>query len=126
MEGDGDDGLQKLWDMYYRCPHPTYIQFLQATRSVMNAIPSTTMPCRAPRTPYDKVPNEGLSQEDATTTAATCSSTLSSCNLADDISNTTDITMLPTQHNCHADLQVALDKHWDDVLCLLRTQTPTN
>ena len=30
------------------------------------------------------------------------------------------------QHGCHADLQVALDKHCNDILCLLRTKSPAN
>jgi hypothetical protein len=86
-------------------------------RDTMTKITPTTTPCQAARAPYDKVPNGGLVQEDANTTATTCNSTLPSGNWAADISHTEDITMLPAQHGCHADLQVALNKHHDDLLC---------
>ena len=33
--------------------------------------------------------------------------------------------MLPTQHRCQINLQVALDKHCDDILCLLRAKSPS-
>ena len=33
--------------------------------------------------------------------------------------------MLPAQHGCQVNLQVVLDKHRDDILCLLRTKSPS-
>ncbi len=36
-----------------------------------------------------------------------------------------DIIMSPVQHGCQADLQVVLDKHRNDILCLLRTKSPS-
>ena len=34
--------------------------------------------------------------------------------------------MSPAQHGCQVDLQVVLDKHRNDILCLLRTKPPSN
>ncbi len=34
--------------------------------------------------------------------------------------------MMPAQHECQVDLQVVLDKHRDDILCLLRTKSPSD
>ncbi len=34
--------------------------------------------------------------------------------------------MSPAQHRCQVNLQVVLDKHRDDILCLLRTKSPSN
>jgi hypothetical protein len=34
--------------------------------------------------------------------------------------------MSPAQHGCQIDLQVALDKHRNDILCLVRTKSPCN
>ncbi len=28
MDWDGNDGLRNMWDQYYRCPDPAYIQSL--------------------------------------------------------------------------------------------------
>ena len=33
--------------------------------------------------------------------------------------------MSPTQHGCQVNLQVVLDKHRDDILCLLWTKSPS-
>jgi hypothetical protein len=83
-------------------------------------------PCQVTHTSHDKVPNGGLVQGDADTLATTCNSSLTSGDQATDVSHAKDITMLPSQHGCHADLQVALDKHCNDILCLLRTKSSTN
>jgi hypothetical protein len=34
--------------------------------------------------------------------------------------------MMPAQHGCQVNLQVVLDKHCNDILCLLRTKPPSN
>ena len=34
--------------------------------------------------------------------------------------------MSPAQQGCQVDLQVALDKHRDDILCLLWMKSPSN
>jgi hypothetical protein len=34
--------------------------------------------------------------------------------------------MSPAQHGCQVDLQVVLNKHCDDILCLLRTKSPSD
>ncbi len=104
------------------CPDPAYIQSLQATRNATIWLTPTTAPRKANHASHDKVPNDGLVQRDANATATTCNSSLPSHNWAADISHTEDIIMSPAQQGCQVDLQVALDKHRDDILCLLRTQ----
>jgi len=126
-EWDGDDGLQNLWVMHYRCPDPAYIQRLQAARMATNSIPPTAMLRQAPPASFDKVSNECLAQDDAAATATTCSTTLPSFDLANPVlSNTNDMSVQSALSECYADLQAALDKHQDDILCLLRTKTPTS
>jgi hypothetical protein len=127
LEWDGNDGLQKLWGMYYRCPDPTYIQRLQAERMATNSIPPMVMLHQAPLASFDKVSDECLAQDDAAATATTCSSTLPSFDLASPaLSNAKDMSVQSALSKRDADLQAALDKHWDDVLCLLRMKTPTS
>jgi hypothetical protein len=72
------------------------------------------------------MPNDGLVQGDAIVTAATCNSKFPGGNQSADISHTEDIMMLPAQHECQVNLQVVLDKHCNDILCLLRTKSPSN
>jgi hypothetical protein len=55
LEWDSNDGLQKWWGMYYRCPDPAYIQQLQAARTATNSIPPMDMLRQAPPTSFDKV-----------------------------------------------------------------------
>ena len=121
MDWDGNDGLRKMWDQYYRCTNPAYIQSLQATRNTL-----TIASRKATNAPHDKVPNDGLVRGDANATTTTCNSSLPSGNQSADISHTKDIIMLPPQHGCQVDLQVVLDKHHDDILCLLGTKSPSN
>ncbi len=60
MDWDGDDGLQNMWDWYYMCPNPTYIQYLQATMDATIRLTPTTANCKATHASHDKVPNGGL------------------------------------------------------------------
>ena len=136
MEWDGNDGLRMMWDWYYMCPNPAYNQCLHATRDTTIRITPTTTPSQATHAPYDKVPNGGLAQGDADTTATTCNSSLPSGNQAANIFHVEDITMLPAQHGCHADLHVAHDKHCNHIyacygqsllpirVCFLQSSSP--
>jgi hypothetical protein len=127
LEWDGNDGLQNLWGVYYRCPDPAYIQQLQAARTATNSIPSTAMLRQAPPTSFDRVSDECLAQDDASATATTCSSKLPTFDLANPaLSNTKDMSVQSALSKHDADLQEALDKHRINVLCLLRTKTPTS
>ena len=126
MEWDGNDGLHMMMDWYYMCPNTAYTQFLQGTRDATIRTTPTTMPYKATHAPCDVVPNGGLVQGYANTTATTCNSSLPSGDQAAEISHVEDITMLPAQHGCHTDHQVALDKHGNDILCLLRTKSPAS
>ena len=74
MDWDGNDGLRNMWDQYYMCPNPTYIQSLQATRNATIWLTPTIAPCEATHASHDKVPNDGLVQGDADATATTCNS----------------------------------------------------
>ena len=113
--------------MYYRCPDPAYIQQLQAARTATNSIPPTAMLRQAPPASFDKVSNECLAQDDAAATATTCSSTLPSFDLANPaLSNAKDMSVQSALSKRNADLQAALDKHRDNILCLLQTKTPTS
>ena len=60
MDWDGDDGLQNMWDWYYMCLNPTYIQYLQATMDATIRLTPTTANCKATHASHDKVPNGGL------------------------------------------------------------------
>ena len=108
------------------CPDPAYIQSLQATRNATIWLTPTIAPCEATHASHDKLPNDGLVQGDADATATTCNSSLPNSNRAADISYTEDIIMSPAQQGCQVDLQVALDKHRDDILCLLWMKSPSN
>ncbi len=127
LEWDSNDGHQSLWGMYYRCPDLAYIQQLQAARTATNSIPPTAMLRQAPPASFDKVSNECLAQDDAAATATTCSSTLPSFDLANPaLSNAKDMSVQSALSKRNADLQAALDKHRDNILCLLQTKTPTS
>ncbi len=108
------------------CPDPAYIQYLQATIDSTIQLTPTTTPCKVTHASHDKVLNAGSVQGDADATATTCNSSVPSGNWSADISHTKDIIMLPAQHGCQVDLQVALDKHRNDILCLLWTKSPSN
>jgi hypothetical protein len=113
--------------MYYRCPDLAYIQQLQAARTATNSIPPTAMLRQAPPASFDKVSDECLAQDDAAATATSCSSTLPSFDLANPaLSNAKDMSVQSALSKCDADLQAALDKHRDNVLCLLRAKTPNS
>jgi hypothetical protein len=126
MDWDGNDGLRNMWDWYYMCPNLAYIQSLQETRDATIRLTPTTAPCKATHASHDKVLNGGLVRGDANAKATTCNFSLPSGDWSANISHTEDIMMLPAQHECQVDLQVALDKHCDDILCLLRTKSPSN
>ena len=97
MDWDSDDGLRNMWDRYYMCPDPAYIQSLQATRDSTIHLTPTTATCTATHSSHDKVPNAGLFKGDANATATTCNSSVLSGDRSADISHTKDIIMLPAQ-----------------------------
>jgi hypothetical protein len=127
LEWDSNDGVQNLWGMYYRCPDLAYIQQLQAARMATNSIPLMAMLRQAPPASFDKVSNECLAQDDAAATATICSSTLPSFDLANPaLSNAKDMSVQSALSKRNTDLHAALDKHQDNVLCLLPTKTLTS
>jgi hypothetical protein len=98
-----------MWDQYYRCPDPAYIQSLQATRNATIQLSPTVSSGKATHAPHDKMPNDGLIQRDSNATAATRNSNFPSGDQSAGISHMDDIIMLPAQHGCQVDLQVVLD-----------------
>jgi hypothetical protein len=83
------------------------------------SLPSATL-LRAIAGPLDKVFDGGLAKDDAAATSTTCSSTSPGSVLV--------YPALPpfSLGKCNDDLQAALNKHWDNVLCLLHTGTATS
>ncbi len=126
MEWDGNDCLRNMWDWYYRCPDPAYIQSLQATRNATIRLSPTIASCKATNAPFDRMPNDGLVRGAPIATDITCNPNFQRGDDSADISHTDDIIMSPAQHGCQVDLQVVLDKHRNDILCLLRTKSPSD
>ncbi len=124
LEWDGDEGLKKLWGMYCRCPDSAYIQRFQAARTAKNlSLPLATL-LHAIAGPLDKVFDGGLAKDDAAATSTTCSSTSPGSVLVYPALSGTKDTAMPDAHPPFSlgkhddDLQEALDKHRDNVLCL--------
>ncbi len=72
------------------------------------------------------MPNDGLFRGAPIATGITCSPNFQKGDDSADISHMDNIIMLPVQHGCQVDLQVVLDKHRNDILCLLRTKSPSD
>ncbi len=131
LEWDGNEGLKHFWGVYYRCPDSAYIQCFQAARTAKNpSLPSATL-LHAIASPLDKVFDGGLAKDDAAATSTTCSSTSPGSVLVYPVLSGAKDTAMPDARppfslgKCNDDLQAALNKHRDDVLCLLRTGTAT-
>ena len=71
------------------------------------------------------MPNGGLCGGAPIATGITHSPSTQEVDDSADASHMDDIIMAPVQHGCQADLQVVLDKHRNDILCLLRTKSPS-
>ena len=99
LEWEGDDGLENLWGLYYKFPDA---QFIQSFKSL-----STTKECMV----LDAHPIS----DDATTAATTFSSSMTSLTPGTTTSSSTDALIEYNQ-----DFQSALEKHRDDILCLIR------
>ena len=100
LEWDGDDGLENLWGLYYKLPDA---QFIQSFKSL-----STTKECMV----LDAHPIS----DDATTAATTFSSSMTS--LTPGSTTTSSSTDALIEYN--QDFQNALEKHWDNIMCLIR------
>jgi hypothetical protein len=87
---------------------------------------------RAIAGPLDKVFNGGLAKDDTTATSTTCSSTCPGLVLVYPALSGAKDTAMPDAHppfslgKHNDDLQAALNKHRDNVFCLLRTGTATS
>ena len=112
MDWDGDDGLRKMWDRYYMCPNPAYIQFLQATRDATIGLTPANTSCQDTHVFLDKVPNGGLVQGDKDAAVI-------------------GLLMYPTlriSRCCPPSTGAMLTFRWhlNIILCLLRTKSPAN
>ncbi len=82
--------------------------------------------------PLDKVFDGGLAKDDAAATSTTCSSTSPGLVLVYPVLSGAKDTAMPDAHPPFSlgkrddDLQAALNKHRDNVLCLLHTGTATS
>jgi hypothetical protein len=132
LEWVGNEGLKYLWGMYYRCPDSAYILRFQAARTAKNPSLPLAMLLRAIAGPLDKVFDGGLAKDDAAATSTTSSSTSPGLVLVYPVLFGAKDTAMPDAHPPFSlgkhddDLQAALDKHWDNVLCLLCTGTATS
>jgi hypothetical protein len=99
LEWEGDDGLENLWGLYYKIPDA---QFMQSFKSL-----STNKECMV----LDAHPIS----DDATTAATTFSSSMTSLTPGTTTSSSTDALIEYNQ-----DFQNALEKHRDEILCLIR------
>jgi hypothetical protein len=99
LKWEGDDGLANLWGLYDKFPDA---QFIQSFKS-----PSTTKECMV----LDAHPIS----DDATTAATTFSSSMTSLTPGTTTTSSTDALIEYNQ-----DFQNALEKHRDDILCLIR------
>jgi hypothetical protein len=101
LEWEGDNGLENLWGLYYKFPDA---QFLQSYKSC-----STTKECLV-------LAAHPIS-DDATTAATTYSSSMTSLTPGTNTASSTSTDVLIAYNQ---DFQNALEKHRDDILCLIR------
>ncbi len=134
---NSDEGLKNLWGTYYRCPDAELIQRIQAAHMQQDPPNLRVMHRRALAGSLDKQfagcseksPNTNNNKQDSLAPATTSSTSLiclASRNPAssDAGASGTCINDLHTFLSMHgADRQAAINKHWDDVLHLLRTGT---
>jgi hypothetical protein len=123
LEWDGDEGLGNVWGLFYRCPGAESIQCIQVTqmeedpslRNVMLrkelavSLGNAFSVCAA-KTTIPQAPGDAIAM------AAMVSSHITSS-----IPRITTISVTQTVDKHNAKLQAALDKHQDDILCLLQT-----
>jgi hypothetical protein len=133
LDWNGDEGLKNLWGRYYRYPNAEFIQRALAARMQEDPSKLRVMHCRAlagsldkqfagcleksPKTNNNK--HESLSAATPSSTSLICSA---SRNLASSGADTpgmcsNDLQFYLSIHG--ADLQAALDKHRDNILCPL-------
>jgi hypothetical protein len=136
LDWNGEEGLKNLLQRYYRCPNVEFIQRIQAACMQQEPPNLKVMHCGVLAGPLDtkftgcleKSPNTNNKQDSiaAATTSATSTIRLASRNPASsntDVSGTCNNDLQTFLSMYGADLQAALDKHWDDVLRLLQMGT---
>jgi hypothetical protein len=122
LEWNGDEGLENLWGLYYKCPDAQFIRSLKSNCKT-SATPSLE---EGKMKDTIKATNDGPQgchkfhrphpiSDDATTAAFTFSSLITSLTPGTNTSSSTDALI-----KCNANFQKALEKHQEDILCLIR------
>jgi hypothetical protein len=114
IEWEGDEGLDNLWGLYYKCPDDLYMRtFKSKEASCQDSAVSDKM--------TEHSPKEQHFSDDATTAATTVSSSITSLTPRTVDSSPADLLM-----KCNVDFQNALEKHREDILCLIRKCAATS
>jgi hypothetical protein len=137
LDWNGDEGLKNLWGRYYRCLNAGFIQRVQAVHMQQDPSNLRVMHCRALAGSLDKQfagcsemsPNTNKNKHKSLAVATASSTSLICLALRNpamsnaDASGTHNNDLQSFFSMRGADLQAALDKHWDNVLHLLRMGT---
>jgi hypothetical protein len=125
FEWNGDEGLKNLWGLYYKCPDA---QFIRSFKSNCKTSPTPGLE-EGKMKGTIKATNNGPQgchefhhphpiSDDATTVASTFSLLITSLT-----PGTTALSSTDTLIKYNADFQKALEKHPEDILCLIRKCT---
>ncbi len=130
-------GLQNLWGRYNRYPNAEFIQRAQALRMQQDLSNLRVMHCsvlagsldeqfagcleKSPNTNNNK--HKSLAMATTSSTSLICLASRNPASSDADASGTRNNDLQSFLCMCGADLQATLDKHWDDVLHLLRMGT---
>ncbi len=134
LDWNGDEGLKNLWGRYYSYPNAEFIQRALAVRmqqdpsnralhrrAFAGSLDKQFSGCyeKSPKTKNNK--HKFLSAATPSSTSPICSVLRNPASFDADTSDTHSNDLQSYLSMRGADLQAALDKHWDDVLHLLQT-----
>ena len=137
LDWNGDEGLKNFWGRYYRYPDAEFIQRSQAAcmqqgpsnlrvmhrRVIAGSLNKQFARCleKSPKTNNNK--HESLAAATPSSTSLFLSASRNPALPGADASGTRNNDLHSFLSMRGADLKAALDKHWDDVLCLLHMGT---
>jgi hypothetical protein len=121
LEWNGDEGLENLWGLYYKCPNAQFIRLFKSNcktsatpgldegkmKSTIKATGNGLQGCHKLHHPHPI-------SDYATTAASTFSSSITSLT-----PGTTALLSMDALIKYNANFQNALEKHWEDILCLI-------
>jgi hypothetical protein len=128
LEWEGDKGLANLWGLYYKCPDTQFMRTFKLNgatgaasapgeRKMKDSAKITEDVHQEYHEPHCSRPNS----DDATTAATTFSSSITSLTPGTTASSSMDALI-----KYNADFQNALEKHCEDILCLIRNCAATS